>query len=71
MVLVNRRLFSLLFFLINLIPLASAQHFFKLSGYVNDSMGQAIPGATIRLRNDNLGTATDDNGYFALRLEEG
>lgn len=48
-----------------------AQRYFTLSGTVKDSSGQALSGASIRLRNDNLGTATDYQGKFKLKLEEG
>lgn len=58
--------FSLLYFT----PLF-AQRYFTLSGSVKDSSGQFIPGASIRLRNDNIGTKTDNNGNFKLKLEEG
>ncbi len=48
-----------------------AQRYFMLRGFVLDSVGQAVPGASLRLRNDNLGTSSDDKGYFKLKLEEG
>lgn len=66
-----KRIITLAILFFSLINLALAQRYFTLSGTVNDSTGQAVPGASIRLRNDNLGTATDDNGFFKLRLEEG
>ena len=50
---------------------ALAQRYFTFSGNVKDSLGQVIVGANIRLRNDNLGTSSDGNGYFKLKLEEG
>ena len=65
------RFITLVTFFFNIYTLAIAQRYFILSGNVKDSTGQIIPGATIRLRNDNLGTATDDNGNFKLKLEEG
>ncbi len=65
------RFIILVTFLINIHTLAFAQRYFILNGSVKDSTGQTIPGASIRLRNDNLGTATDDNGNFKLKLEEG
>lgn len=65
------RFFTLVTFLFILNNLANAQRYFTLSGTVKDSSGQTIPGASIRLRNDNLGTATDDDGFFKLKLEEG
>ena len=64
------RFITLVTFFFNIYTLAIAQRYFILSGNVKDSTGQIIPGATIRLRNDNLGTATDDNGNFKFKLEE-
>lgn len=66
-----KRIITLAILFLSLSELVSAQRYFTLSGYVNDSMGQSVPGASIRLRNDNMGTATDDHGFFKLRLEEG
>jgi len=58
------------FFLLFFNPL-KAQRYFTLSGMVKDSSGQTIPNASIRLRNDNIGTKTDNKGNFKLKLEEG
>lgn len=52
-------------------PELMAQRYFTLSGQVRDSSGQYISGASIRLRNDNIGTSSDRNGHFELKLEEG
>ena len=68
--LMNRLLILLFLCLTNLTSLV-AQRYFNLSGKITDSIGQAISGANIRLRNENFGTATDDKGYFKLKLEEG
>jgi hypothetical protein len=65
------RFFIVILFLLNINQLATAQRYFTLSGYVKDSSGQAISSVSIRVRNDNLGTATDENGYFKIKLEEG
>ncbi len=65
------RFFTLATFLLSICNLATAQRYFTLSGSVKDSSGQAVSGVSIRLRNDNLGTATDGNGQFKLKLEEG
>ncbi|MCB9251890.1 MAG: carboxypeptidase-like regulatory domain-containing protein [Flavobacteriales bacterium] len=48
-----------------------AQRYFNLQGDVKDSMGRLVYKASIQIRNDNLGTTTDHNGKFNLRLEEG
>ena len=65
------RIVSLAILFLGICNLASGQRYFTLSGSVKDSSGQVVPGASIRLRNDNLGTATDSKGFFKLRLEEG
>lgn len=39
-----------------------------VSGTVTDASGNAVPGATIKLRNSNLGTSTDANGKFTLTV---
>jgi len=62
-------LLATIFFILSLN--AFGQKYFELSGEVRDTFGQAISGANIRLRNDNLGTTTNENGYFKIRLEQG
>lgn len=37
-----------------------------IEGYVKDEFGSVIPGASVKLLNSNLGTATDARGYFKL-----
>lgn len=37
-----------------------------VSGWVKDNQGNAIPGATIKIKNSIKGTTTDDNGKFTL-----
>jgi TonB-linked SusC/RagA family outer membrane protein len=39
-----------------------------VTGTVTDASGKAIPGASIRLKNSNLGTSTDANGKFSLTI---
>ncbi|WP_315820469.1 carboxypeptidase-like regulatory domain-containing protein [Paraflavitalea speifideaquila] len=39
-----------------------------VSGTVTDASGKTIPGASIRLKNSNLGTSTDVNGKFNLTI---
>ena len=47
---------------------ASAYAQFSVSGRVVDSKtGEPVQGATVRLRNTNIGCATDDEGKFLLR----
>ncbi|MFD0751663.1 TonB-dependent receptor [Mucilaginibacter calamicampi] len=58
-----KNLFTALFAL--LLPvLASAQ--FSISGKVNDSYGNALQGATIRIENSTIGTTSDTDGNFNL-----
>lgn len=39
-----------------------------VSGTVTDGTGKPIPGASVRLRNSNLGTSSDASGKFSLTL---
>ncbi len=39
-----------------------------VSGTVTDGTGKPVPGASVRLRNSNLGTSSDANGKFTLTL---
>jgi hypothetical protein len=65
------RIFVLTVFSLFYISSLKAQRYFTLSGLVKDSMGQSISGASIRLRNDNIGTKSNNDGAFELKLEEG
>ncbi|HEY6082345.1 MAG TPA: SusC/RagA family TonB-linked outer membrane protein, partial [Chitinophagaceae bacterium] len=38
----------------------------SIHGKVTDEKGQPIPGASIRVKNSNFGTVTDNNGNFSL-----
>lgn len=40
----------------------------SVSGTITDASGNAVPGASIRLRNSNLGTSSDANGKFSLTI---
>lgn len=40
-----------------------------ITGYVYDAMGDPIVSATILLEGTQIGTATDINGYYTLRLQ--
>lgn len=39
-----------------------------LKGWVHDKKNNPIPGVTIKLANTNLGTATNNNGWFSIQL---
>ncbi len=40
----------------------------EISGKVTDSSGQPLPGATVKVKGTSIGTATDANGMFSLRI---
>ena len=44
---------------------------YDISGYVYDDLGEALPGATIKIVGLNIGTVTDYNGYFKMSIPEG
>lgn len=48
-----------------------AQNYYTLQGIIKSSEGSPLPGASIRIKNENIGTAADKNGKFNLKLEEG
>ncbi|MFY8020361.1 MAG: TonB-dependent receptor [Bacteroidia bacterium] len=49
-----------------------AQTRVTISGYVKDSTtGETLIGATIKIKQTNKGTATNQYGFFSLNLEEG
>jgi len=41
-----------------------------ISGTVKDALGEALPGATVRVKGTGIGTSTDVNGKFALNAPE-
>lgn len=44
---------------------------YDISGYVYDDIGEALPGATIKIVGLNIGTVTDYNGYFKMSIPDG
>lgn len=42
-----------------------------VTGVVNDSKGQPLPGVTVRIKGTSLGTQTDVNGRFSLHVPDG
>ena len=40
----------------------------SVSGTITDASGNPVPGASIKLRNSNLGTSSDANGKFSLTV---
>jgi hypothetical protein len=42
-----------------------------VTGTVLDDKGDGMPGATIVLKGTTLGTTTDENGKFSLRIPDG
>ena len=47
------------------------QNYFLLRGYVLDTANNPLPGASIRVFNTQLGTQSDNEGRFELKLEQG
>ncbi len=43
----------------------------NITGTVNDSSGQALPGASVKIKGSTIGTSTDGNGVFKLNLSTG
>jgi len=63
---------SILFLLFGALPQAArAQILHTLSGVVRGSDGIALPGASVAVPALGLGTATEANGKFSLKLPEG
>lgn len=46
-----------------------AKQRYEISGTVTDNHGQALPGATVRIKGTMQGTVTDTNGHYTLRGE--
>ncbi|WP_456425328.1 TonB-dependent receptor [Rhodocaloribacter sp.] len=64
--------FCLFLFLTALVPGARAQNWGEVNGRVTESeTRRPIPGVTILVDGTNFGTASDDDGRYALRLPEG
>jgi TonB-linked SusC/RagA family outer membrane protein len=42
-----------------------------VTGTVNDEKGRPIPGASVRLKGSNIGTVTDGNGHYSIKIPEG
>ncbi|MBR9917958.1 carboxypeptidase-like regulatory domain-containing protein [bacterium] len=61
----------LLFLLLCLFHLASAQEFFILRGFVYNEDNQGLPGVFIRVQNTGEGVSSDEQGRYELRLQEG
>ena len=57
------------FFLFSLISLAG--HATVLKGRVTDESGEALPFATLYIKNTTIGTATNEQGYYQINLEPG
>lgn len=51
------------------IPVSAPENLVTVSGQVMDSDGNPIIGATVRVKNNPaIGTSTDTNGYYSLRI---
>lgn len=63
---------TLLFFTVYLFPIAmAAQNKVVISGTVTDKQGNPLPLVTIAVENPSIGTYTDDNGRYTLRVQPG
>ena len=50
---------------------ATAQRTFTLSGTISDDLHAPIPMATVAVEHTTLGTYSDEQGHYAIRLKEG
>lgn len=63
---------TLLFFTVYLFPITmAAQNKAVISGTVADKQGNPLPLVTIVVENSSIGTYTDDNGRYTLRVQPG
>ncbi|MVT11018.1 TonB-dependent receptor [Chitinophaga tropicalis] len=51
--------------------LARQQEDITINGRVVDNKGEGIPGVNVRLQGTNIGTSTNDNGFFTLKIPAG
>ncbi|MBD1434594.1 TonB-dependent receptor [Sphingobacterium sp. DN00404] len=61
----------LLSLLLALPGLAQRHDYTKITGYVQDQDGKALPGASVYLKNTSYGAKTDDNGHYVLIASPG
>lgn len=50
---------------------ADAPAAISVTGTVTDEKGGALPGATVSLKGSSIGTNTDANGAYTLRIPDG
>src|SRR6185437_4546214 len=64
---------NIIVFLFFLLPaIAFSQEMYKISGYVKDSTtGEAMPAASIAIKEINRGTISNDDGSFSIQLPPG
>jgi TonB dependent receptor/CarboxypepD_reg-like domain/TonB-dependent Receptor Plug Domain len=64
-----QKTYILILFLINF--KVSAQDFFKISGYVRDSVENiTLPNASVNINYGKTGTTTDANGYYEIKVNQ-
>ena len=51
------------------VPVGTQQ--ITVSGFVSDESGEPLPGASVMLKGAKLGTVTDANGHFSLKIPGG
>ncbi|MGL4629948.1 MAG: DUF5686 family protein [Leadbetterella sp.] len=64
-------IFFLLFLLLTISQKSIGQDFFLVRGKISDSTGQTIPNVNIRLFQENIGTQSNSQGEFKLKLLKG
>lgn len=61
----------LLFNILALLAFAQINDEFVLKGHVTDISGVTLPGVTVNVKsNPTLGTLTDENGYYSIRINK-
>jgi hypothetical protein len=66
-----KQIYLIVILLLSLVIDTEAQNYYILSGKVIDSNNISISGVKVRLKNSEIGTTTDINGHYQLKLEEG
>ena len=65
-----RKIVSFLAMLLLITTLASAQNR-TITGTVTDENGDAVPGASVRIKGTRTGVAADNNGQFKIQAKSG
>src|SRR5690349_21452077 len=68
---VNMRKFASLFAMLMLLSALAFGQTRTISGTVTDEKGDALPGASVKLKGTNTGVAADNNGQFRILAKTG